>query len=127
MQQLDLQALCDWLDQEGVTACAVSEHKRRACADLQNNKYELMWNECESGPNGGPAGGVGWIIRKSDRHLFMRTPAKDAPMEGPAVAWLRMGIKGGGHVDMASVYLNGPEKQGRRDTLLGVLKGHTGL
>ena len=65
---------------------------------------------------------MGWLIRQKDAHLFSRTPPNDAPAEGAAAAWVRLGIQGGGHVDMAAVYLNGTEKEAKRDEILEVLK-----
>ena len=92
----DMQTLCDWLYDNDIMAyaCAVSEHKRHVWTDIEEQvpAYALCWNECENGPKGGPAGGVGWLIRRKDAHLFSRTPPNDAPAEGAAAAWVRLGI-----------------------------------
>ena len=48
-----------------VALCALQSHKMAgAWAHLDQGEYTLVLDKCACGPNGGPAGGVGWAVRQ---------------------------------------------------------------
>ena len=68
-----------------VVVCAVQHHQLSSWGHLAGGEYVFMANKCGVGPAGGPAGGVGFAVRRGWEHLFQE---HEGVGDGPNRKWL---------------------------------------
>ena len=105
--------LCVELEARGVLVCAIQDHKLASVAGWDQSTYKMWFEPCYEGPNGGPAGGVGWAVRAGKERC---ASVAHLPGSGPFVKWSTLSVENTGvgksTFDLASMYAPPPGGHG---------------
>ena len=105
--------LCVELEAKGILVCAIQDHKLASVAGWDQSTYKMWFEPCYEGPNGGPAGGVGWAVRVGKERC---ASVAHLPGSGPFVKWITLSVENTGvgksTFDLASMYVPPPGGHG---------------
>ena len=110
--------LCAELEAKGILVCAIQDHKLAGVAGWDRSTYMMRFEPCCEGPNGGPAGGVGWAVRVG-RERCASVAHAHLPGSGPFkfVKWITLSVENTGvgksTFDLASMYAPPPWGHGQ--------------